>query len=202
MRAQGRKKQDIFHTSAYARAQGKGATLGAASTQGFAERREIEQNRTLVRGYGDAQVSQGVNNARPLDAQELQQRAVQRAERAREMQEWQALQQEMAQRREQQKAQQEAADTSEEQTATRQYEIVKDLEEHAQAPNTAGGAWGMQKGAKLPPRNYQLMKNYREAQKERFVPKRGVGGAQNGGPATGVTPMRRVGQFRIRSKGA
>ena len=44
-------KEDVFHSSAYGKAQ-NGASMGAASTQSFAERRRIEQNRQVVKGYG------------------------------------------------------------------------------------------------------------------------------------------------------
>ena len=51
-------RSDVFHSSAYGRAQNAGG-MGAASGESFAMRRAMEANRKLVRGYGDA----GVMNA-------------------------------------------------------------------------------------------------------------------------------------------
>ena len=194
MDAQGAKKQDFFHSSAYAKAQNGGA-MGVASTESFAARREIGQNRTMVRGYRDARVSQGVNNARPLDAEELKRRAVERAERAKEVAEQMAQRQERAERK--------AIDKSEEQTAARQYEIVKEQEGcvRAQGQQNNGamsGQQGMSGGF-----NYKAMQGYREAQKERFMPHNnaGVGANSGGGAQGGATPMRRAEQFRLRGKG-
>lgn len=58
IKAQRVKKQDFFHSSAYGKAQNGGA-MGATSTEGFAARRWMEQNRTLVRGYNDSEVMHG-----------------------------------------------------------------------------------------------------------------------------------------------
>lgn len=56
------KKEDVVHSSAYAQAQNAG--IGASSTQSFEKRREIDQNRTVVRGYGDSKiVSEAPSNA-------------------------------------------------------------------------------------------------------------------------------------------
>jgi hypothetical protein len=46
-------KEDIFHTSAYAKAQ-NGGSMGAASAQSFADRQKMEQNRTMIRGYASS----------------------------------------------------------------------------------------------------------------------------------------------------
>ncbi|MBP5648294.1 hypothetical protein J6X04_03365 [Candidatus Saccharibacteria bacterium] len=43
-------KNDVVHTSAYADAQNAGK-IGVASTQGFRERRRIDQNRKIVKKY-------------------------------------------------------------------------------------------------------------------------------------------------------
>lgn len=48
-------KKDIFHSSAYAKAQG-GDTIGAASTEDFKVRVNINQNRQIVQGYRDSKV--------------------------------------------------------------------------------------------------------------------------------------------------
>ena len=48
------KKEDVVHTSAYASAQNKG--IGASSTESFAKRRVIDQNRTIIKRYNDSQV--------------------------------------------------------------------------------------------------------------------------------------------------
>lgn len=52
-------KEDVFHSSAYAKAQ-NGAGIGAASTESFQTRVKIDQNRTKVRGYGDSGIMTGV----------------------------------------------------------------------------------------------------------------------------------------------
>ncbi|MBO7132062.1 hypothetical protein J6V85_02255, partial [Candidatus Saccharibacteria bacterium] len=49
------KTEDVVHSSAYAQAQNKKG-IGVASTEGFAERMKIEQNRTTIRAYGDSRV--------------------------------------------------------------------------------------------------------------------------------------------------
>lgn len=53
------KKENIFHSSAYARAQGK-ANFGVASTESFDKRRQLDHNRQVVRGYGESRIA---NNA-------------------------------------------------------------------------------------------------------------------------------------------
>ena len=58
------KKEDVFHSSAYAKAQ-NGAALGAASTESYQVRVNINQNRTRVRGYGDSELMTGVRNNGP-----------------------------------------------------------------------------------------------------------------------------------------
>ena len=49
------KKEDVAHTSAFAEAQNKGG-FGAASTESFEKRREIDSQRKMVNGYRDARV--------------------------------------------------------------------------------------------------------------------------------------------------
>ncbi len=49
-------RSQIFHSSAYARAQ-SGTAMGAASTESFAQRQALEQNRQNVRKYGDSLVA-------------------------------------------------------------------------------------------------------------------------------------------------
>lgn len=51
-------KQDVFHSSAYAKAQ-SGAALGSASSESYNVRVNINQNRTKVRGYGDSEIMTG-----------------------------------------------------------------------------------------------------------------------------------------------
>lgn len=58
------KKEDVFHSSAYAKAQ-NGASLGAASTESYQVRVNIDKNRTKVRGYGDSEIMTGVRNNGP-----------------------------------------------------------------------------------------------------------------------------------------
>ena len=53
------KKEDIFHSSAYGKAQ-NGEAIGAASVEGFDERLKIDRNRQIVKGYNDSRVVNGV----------------------------------------------------------------------------------------------------------------------------------------------
>ena len=57
-------KKDIFHSSAYAKAQ-NGAAMGAASTESFKVRVNINQNRQVVRGYGDSKIMMDTNKNAP-----------------------------------------------------------------------------------------------------------------------------------------
>lgn len=57
-------KEDIFHSSAYAKAQ-SGASMGSASQQSFAERRRIEENRQVIRGYGASRVANSAISGGP-----------------------------------------------------------------------------------------------------------------------------------------
>jgi len=50
------KREDFFHTSRHARIQ-SGANMGAASTETFAQRRMIDQNRTRVKKYSDSRIA-------------------------------------------------------------------------------------------------------------------------------------------------
>ena len=55
-------KEDIFHSSAYGKAQ-NGAGMGVSSVESFAARRKIDQNRRVVKGYGDSNlVGQAISN--------------------------------------------------------------------------------------------------------------------------------------------
>lgn len=51
-------KEDIFHSSAYGKAQNAGA-IGAASTESFEERMKVERNRKIVQGYNDSRIVNG-----------------------------------------------------------------------------------------------------------------------------------------------
>ena len=48
-------KDNIFHSSAYGKAQNEGA-IGTASTESFEDRLKVEHNRKVVRGYNDSQI--------------------------------------------------------------------------------------------------------------------------------------------------
>lgn len=48
------RKEDIIHTSTYAEAQNQG--IGSTSSSTFTERQRVEQNRTVVQSYRDAQL--------------------------------------------------------------------------------------------------------------------------------------------------
>ncbi|MBQ8985020.1 hypothetical protein IJ076_00450 [Candidatus Saccharibacteria bacterium] len=49
------KKEDVFHSSAYAKVQ-NGAGIGAASTESYRVRVNIDRNRQVVRGYKDSKI--------------------------------------------------------------------------------------------------------------------------------------------------
>lgn len=51
-------KENIFHSSAYGKAQ-NGEAIGAASTEGFNDRMKIDRNRQIVKGYNDSRVVNG-----------------------------------------------------------------------------------------------------------------------------------------------
>lgn len=53
------KKEDIFHSSAYAQAQ-SGGGIGATSYEGFDRRKIVDSNRSVVKRYGDSEIA---NNA-------------------------------------------------------------------------------------------------------------------------------------------
>ncbi len=73
---------DAAHTSGYARAQ-SGNSIGAASTQSFAERRAIEQNRTTIQGYDMSMVALS-GNVGPKSMSEEEKYADEMARRAKE----------------------------------------------------------------------------------------------------------------------
>ena len=52
-------KEDIFHSSAYGKAQNS-SSMGTASTETFSKRRELDQHRQAVRRYGESRIA---NNA-------------------------------------------------------------------------------------------------------------------------------------------
>lgn len=49
-------KGDVVHTSVYAKARAS-RNIGSDSTQSFEDRQKIEQNRTMVKGYSDAKIT-------------------------------------------------------------------------------------------------------------------------------------------------
>lgn len=57
-------KEDIVHSSTYAKAQ-SGGSMGVASAQSFAERQRIEQNRQVIRGYGASRVANSAISGGP-----------------------------------------------------------------------------------------------------------------------------------------
>ena len=55
-------KEDIFHSSAYGKAQ-NGDGIGVSSAESFATRRKIDQNRQVIKGYGNSNlVGQAIGN--------------------------------------------------------------------------------------------------------------------------------------------
>ncbi len=55
-RIMSKKKEDVFHSSAYAKAQNQGG-IGSASMQTFNQRRKIDQNRSMINKYSDSKVA-------------------------------------------------------------------------------------------------------------------------------------------------
>ena len=55
-------KEEVFHSSAFARAQ-NGGNIGSASSETFANRRRLDQNRQFIRGYGDSNIGNASNPA-------------------------------------------------------------------------------------------------------------------------------------------
>lgn len=58
------KKEDVFHSSGYAKAQ-NGGNIGAASTDSYAVRVNVNQCRQMVRGYKDSELMNGTGNKKP-----------------------------------------------------------------------------------------------------------------------------------------
>ena len=52
------KKEDVIHTSAYAEAQNQGG-IGAASTESFERRRQVDNSRTRVQAYDHSEIANG-----------------------------------------------------------------------------------------------------------------------------------------------
>lgn len=57
-------KQDVFHSSGYAKVQ-SGNTIGAASTESYQVRVNVNQNRTRIRGYNDSRIVTGARMNAP-----------------------------------------------------------------------------------------------------------------------------------------
>lgn len=51
------KKENIFHSSGYGKAQ-SGSTIGTASSESFAKRMEIDKNRQNIKKYSDSMVAE------------------------------------------------------------------------------------------------------------------------------------------------
>lgn len=49
------KKEDIFHSSTFGKAQNANG-MGTASSMSFSQRMKINSNRSMVRGYGDSKI--------------------------------------------------------------------------------------------------------------------------------------------------
>ena len=58
------KKENIFHSSAYGKAQSAGA-LGTTSTESFEERMKVEKNRQIIQGYNDSRIVNGAYSNGP-----------------------------------------------------------------------------------------------------------------------------------------
>lgn len=57
-------KGDIFHSSAYGKAQNAKA-IGVASAESFKERMKVEKNRKIVQGYNDSRIVNGAYASGP-----------------------------------------------------------------------------------------------------------------------------------------
>ena len=57
-------KEDVFHSSAYAKAQ-SGSGIGVASSESYQVRVNMNQHRTKVRGYNDSEIMTGARNNGP-----------------------------------------------------------------------------------------------------------------------------------------
>lgn len=61
------KKEDVFHSSAYAKAQ-NGASIGVASSESYQVRVNINQNRQNIKGYKDSELMNGIRSQMPKAA--------------------------------------------------------------------------------------------------------------------------------------
>lgn len=50
------KREDIFHSSVYGKAQ-NGGSMGSTSSESFKDRMQIDKNRQVVHSYGESQVA-------------------------------------------------------------------------------------------------------------------------------------------------
>ena len=55
-------KEDVFHTSAYSKAQ-SGSSMGSSSSMSFNDRLAIDRNRQKVQGYQNSSIMSGNNLA-------------------------------------------------------------------------------------------------------------------------------------------
>ena len=55
------KKEDIFHSSGYAKAQ-SGSSIGAASSESYQVRVNLSQRRRTVQGYNRSEIMAGTRN--------------------------------------------------------------------------------------------------------------------------------------------
>lgn len=58
------KKADIFHSSAYGKAQ-SGGVMGSASAKSFGDRMKMDRNRTTIRRYDDSKLVAGAKDNGP-----------------------------------------------------------------------------------------------------------------------------------------
>jgi hypothetical protein len=58
------KKEDVFHSSTYAKAQ-NGGNMGTASAESFAVRVKINNNRKMVGNYSSSRIASGTVNRVP-----------------------------------------------------------------------------------------------------------------------------------------
>lgn len=58
------KRADIFHSSAYGKAQ-SGGVMGSASSRSFSDRMKMDRNRTVVKRYDDSKLVAGSKDNSP-----------------------------------------------------------------------------------------------------------------------------------------
>ena len=61
-------KSEVFHSSAYGQSQ-NGSSMGAASTESFETRRNLDHNRQFIRGFNDSKIAASTFSGTPHPTQ-------------------------------------------------------------------------------------------------------------------------------------